>query len=92
MMRQAADVALAFRNQPSYSLSLLAELYAVRASPLWKDPEATALLRRAIARAAPLLEDKSNEDVKIGEELFAKGPFPAGHAPAGVIRAAFISG
>jgi hypothetical protein len=88
----AADVALALRNQPSYALSLLAELYAVRASPLWKDPEATALLRRAIARAAPLLEDKSNEDVKIGEELFSKGPFPAGHAPAGVIRAAFISG
>ncbi|GAA5869918.1 hypothetical protein JCM3774_000528 [Rhodotorula dairenensis] len=81
----------AYSDRPSYALSLLAELYAVRAGPLWKDPEATSLLRRAITKAAPLLEDKVNEDVKIGEELFAKGPFPAGHAPAGVIRAAFIS-
>ncbi|GAA5986748.1 hypothetical protein JCM10908_000879 [Rhodotorula pacifica] len=80
-----------YSAQPSYALSLLAELYAVRAGPLWKDPEATALLRRAIAKAAPLLDDQSNEDVKIGEELYSKGPFPAGHAPAGVIRAAFIS-
>lgn len=67
-------------------------MYAVRAGPLWKDPEATSLLRRAIAKAAPLLGDQSNEDVKAGEKLFAEGPFPAGHAPAGVIRAAFISG
>lgn len=80
------------RSQPSYALSLLSELYAVRAGPLWKDPDLTAFLKAAIAKAAPSLEDKSNEDYQAGEKLFSTGPFPAGHAPAGVIRAAFISG
>lgn len=80
------------RSQPSYALSLLCELYAVRAGPLWKDPDLTAFLKEAVAKAAPLLDDKSNKDCKLGEKLYVEGPFPAGHAPAGVIRAAFISG
>lgn len=79
-------------TRPSYALSLLSELYAVRSGPLWKDPDLTAFLRQAIAKAAPLLDDRSNEDVQAGEALFSEGPFPAGHAPNGVIRAAFISG
>lgn len=79
-------------KNPSYALSLLSELYANRSAPLWKDPASTAWLRKAVATAAPLLDDQSNEDVKIGEQLFTKGPFPEGYAPAGIIRAAFISG
>lgn len=79
-------------TRPSYALSLLSELYAVRSGPLWKDPDLTAFLRQAIAKAAPLLDHRSNEDVQAGEALFSEGPFPAGHAPNGVIRAAFISG
>ncbi|BGP54746.1 hypothetical protein JCM8202v2_002333 [Rhodotorula sphaerocarpa] len=80
-----------YSTRPSYALSLLSELYAVRSGPLWKDPDLTAFLRQAIAKAAPLLDDRSNEDVQAGEALFSEGPFPAGHAPNGVIRAAFIS-
>lgn len=79
-------------KNPSYALSLLSELYANRSAPLWKDPASTAWLRKAVATAATMLDDQSNEDVKVGEELFSKGPFPEGYAPAGIIRAAFISG
>ncbi|BGP07100.1 Transcription factor 25 [Rhodotorula toruloides] len=80
-----------YTKNPSYALSLLSELYANRSAPLWKDPASTAWLRKAVVTAATMLDDQSNEDVKIGEELFSKGPFPEGYAPAGIIRAAFIS-
>lgn len=86
------DTLTARSKNPSYALSLLSELYANRSAPLWKDPASTAWLRKAVVTAATMLDDQSNEDVKIGEELFSKGPFPEGYAPAGIIRAAFISG
>ncbi|GAA5889777.1 hypothetical protein JCM8208_001128 [Rhodotorula glutinis] len=81
----------AFTKNPSYTLSLLSELYVARSSPLWKDPASTAWLRKVVAQAAPQLDDQSLEDVRVGEKLFDEGPFPQGYAPAGLIRAAFIS-
>ncbi|BGP47134.1 hypothetical protein JCM10450v2_002986 [Rhodotorula kratochvilovae] len=80
-----------FTQNPSYALSLLAELYVARSAPLWKDPASTAWLRKTVAQAAPLLDDTSLEDVRVGVELFDEGPFPQGYAPAGLVRAAFIS-
>lgn len=82
----------AFTKNPSYLLSLLSELYVARSAPLWKDPASLSWLRKAVTAATPLLDDSSLEDVKIGERLFDKGAWEEGVAPAGVIRAAFISG
>ncbi|GAA5983888.1 hypothetical protein JCM5350_007587 [Sporobolomyces pararoseus] len=81
----------AFTKNPSYLLSLLSELYVARSAPLWKDPASLSWLRKAVTAATPLLDDSSLEDVKIGERLFDKGAWEEGVAPAGVIRAAFIS-
>ncbi|GAA5821980.1 hypothetical protein JCM3770_003032 [Rhodotorula araucariae] len=81
----------AFTKNPSYALSLLSELYVARSSPLWKDPASAAWLRKTVAEAAPLLDDTSLEDVRAGKALFEQAPFPQGYAPAGLIRAAFIS-
>ncbi|GAA6012136.1 hypothetical protein JCM10207_005144 [Rhodosporidiobolus poonsookiae] len=80
-----------FTNNPSYLLSLLSELYVARSSPLWKDPASVAWLQKTIRETAPSLDDSSLEDVQFGEELYAQGPWEKGVAPAGIIRAAFIS-
>lgn len=82
----------AFTKNPSYLLSLLSELYVARSAPLWKDPASLSWLRKAVTAATPLLDDSSLEDVQLGEKLYDKGAFEQGSAPAGVIRAAFISG
>ena len=82
----------AFTKNPSYLLSLLSELYVARSAPLWKDPASLSWLRKTVVAATPELDDSSIEDVKVGQELFEKGPWDEGVAPAGVIRAAFISG
>lgn len=79
-------------HNPSYLASLLAELYVARSAPLWKDPVSTAWLRKTVNEVAPLLDDRANEDVSVGEELWTKGAWPEGVAPEGVIRAAFMSG
>ncbi|GAA5857389.1 hypothetical protein JCM5353_004402, partial [Sporobolomyces roseus] len=81
----------AFTKNPSYLLSLLSELYVARSAPLWKDPASLSWLRKTVVTATPSLDDSSLEDVKVGQELFEKGPWDEGVAPAGVIRAAFIS-
>ncbi|GAA5823581.1 hypothetical protein JCM11251_000686 [Rhodosporidiobolus azoricus] len=80
-----------FTINPSYLISLLSELYVARSAPLWKDPVSLAWLQKAVREAAPLLDDNSNEDVRVGEELWEQGPWPAGTAPEGIIRAAFIA-
>jgi hypothetical protein len=79
-------------DNPSYLLSLLSSLYAVRSSPLWKEPPIFAWLQKTVAAVAPSLDDSSLEDVRIGEKLWLEGPWEQGFAPAGVIRAAYISG
>ncbi|GAA5892945.1 transcriptional repressor TCF25 family protein [Sporobolomyces salmoneus] len=81
----------AFTKNPSYLLSLLSELYVARSAPLWKDPASLSWLRKAVTAATPLLDDSSLEDVRLGEKLWSEGAFDEGVAPAGVIRAAFIS-
>ncbi|GAA5950839.1 hypothetical protein JCM21900_002036 [Sporobolomyces salmonicolor] len=81
----------AFTKNPSYLLSLLSELYVARSAPLWKDPASLAWLRKAVSAATPSLDDSSLEDVRIGEKLWSQGPWEEGFAPAGVVRAAFIS-
>ncbi|GAA6031122.1 hypothetical protein JCM8097_004014 [Rhodosporidiobolus ruineniae] len=80
-----------FTRNPSYLTSLLSELYVARAAPLWKDPISIAWLQKAIRAAAPLLDDRGLEDVRVGEELWEKGAWEEGTAPEGVIRAAFMS-
>ncbi|GAA5864219.1 hypothetical protein JCM1840_006705 [Sporobolomyces johnsonii] len=80
-----------FTKNPSYLLSLLSELYVARSAPLWKDPASLAWLRKSVNAAAPSLDDSSLEDVRIGEKLWSQGPWEEGFAPAGVVRAAFIS-
>lgn len=79
-------------TSPSYLLSLLSSLYATRSGPLWKPPPILAWLQKTAQAAADSLDDKTLEDVRLGVELFDQGPFEAGTAPAGVIRAAYISG
>ncbi|GAA5927511.1 transcriptional repressor TCF25 family protein [Sporobolomyces koalae] len=81
-----------FTNNPSYLVSLLSELYVARSAPLWKDPASLAWLRKTIIAATPSIDDQSLEDVQFGERVWEEGPWGArGVAPAGVIRAAFVS-
>ncbi|GAA5880701.1 hypothetical protein JCM16303_004317 [Sporobolomyces ruberrimus] len=81
----------AFTKNPSYVLSLLSELYVARSGPLWKDPASLSWLRKAVTAATLLLDDSTLEDVQVGEKLWSKGAWDEGVAPAGIIRAAFIS-
>jgi hypothetical protein len=53
-------------------LHLLAALYVERCHALWKPPEILTWLRKALAAAAPLLDNALNEEVKRGQDL-AKG-------------------
>lgn len=87
-----AQVDGAFTTNTSYLLSLLSELYVVRSSPLWKEPTTLAWLHKTVNAVAPSLDDSTSVDVKRGEKLWTEGPWPKGLAPAGVIRAAYISG
>ncbi|KAM0788962.1 hypothetical protein ACM66B_003035 [Microbotryomycetes sp. NB124-2] len=86
-----AQVDGAFTNNPSYVISLLATLYSARSSPLWKPPPLQSWLEKTAAEAASSLDDTSIEDVRLGQRLYDQGAFPAGTAPAGIIRAAYIA-
>ncbi|KAK4055535.1 hypothetical protein OIV83_000081 [Microbotryomycetes sp. JL201] len=66
-------------------------LYSARSSPLWKPPALQTWLEKTATSAAKSLDDTSLEDVRIGQRLFDEGAFPAGTAPAGIIRAAYIA-
>lgn len=79
-------------DNPSYLLSLLSSLYAVRSAPLWKDPNLLAWLQKTVNATASSLDDSSLEDVRVGEKLWREGPWEKGFAPSGIIRAAYISG
>lgn len=81
-----------FRSNPSYLISLLSTLYAVRSLPLWKEPRLLKWLQKTCEVAASSLDDSSEEDVRFGEKLWLVGGWPKGVAPSGVIRGAFLSG
>ncbi|GAA6064435.1 hypothetical protein JCM10212_006097 [Sporobolomyces blumeae] len=81
----------AFTTSPSYLTSLLAELYVVRSGPLWKDPASLAWLRKCCNEVAGEVQNREREEVREGEKIWNEGAWDKGVAPAGVIRAAFIS-
>jgi hypothetical protein len=80
-----------YSTNSTYLLSLLSELYVVRSTPLWKEPSTLAWFHQTALATADSLDDSSLPDVVIGERLFLQGPWETGYAPAGIIRAAFIS-
>lgn len=49
-------------------------------------------LQRTVSTTAPHIDDSGELDVRIGEKLWSEGPWQAGYAPAGLIRAAYLSG
>lgn len=81
-----------YTTNPSYLLSLLSECYVARSSPLWKEPETLAWFQKTANAAAPSMDDSSEADVRFGERIWLEAPWEKGYAPAGIIRAAAISG